>query len=80
MIITRIASDSPLNDTKARANDIITAINGTDIKNINEFVDILKNYKPGDKVTLSLFRSSEKSGGTAVTFDVEVVLMADTGE
>lgn len=80
MIISKINSDSPLNTTQAKAGDIVTALNGQEIKSVMEFIDALKEYHPGDKVTLTLFRASNGSQATSTTFDVEVVLKADTGE
>ncbi len=79
MIISKIHSDSPLANTEVMANDIITAIDGKKVKSINEFIDMLKEYKPGDTVTLTIFRSSNSSGKKATTFDVDVILKEDKG-
>lgn len=49
------------------------------VKSINEFIDMLKEYKPGDTVTLTIFRSSNSSGKKATTFDVDVILKEDKG-
>ncbi len=52
-----------------RGGDIIVAIAGTDITNFTGLRRVLMNYKPGDTVSLQVFRSS--SGDT---FEAEVVL------
>ena len=80
MIISKISSDSPLNSTEVKVNDIITAINGKKITTVNEFVDVLKKFKPGETVTLSIFRASSRSNGDAATFEVKVTLIPDTGK
>lgn len=77
MMITKITNKSPLKSTNASSNDIITAINGYKIKNAVEFIDKLKEYKPGDKVTLTLFRDKKKGSQGVGYFDVEVVLIED---
>ena len=80
MIISKINSDSPLKTTEAQAGDIVTALNGKEIKSVVEFIDELRQYRPGEKVTLTLFRASKGSKATSTSFDVEVILQADTGE
>ncbi|MBR2176187.1 MAG: trypsin-like peptidase domain-containing protein [Clostridia bacterium] len=76
MMITKINSDSPMKNTQAQKDDIITEVNGKTITSSVEFIDELKNYKPGDSVELTLYRSA-KSGG--YSFKVTVVLKPDTG-
>ena len=78
MVITAIETDSPLASTQASKKDIITAIDGKTIKTANEFIEELSNYKPGDTVTLTLFRAAVTSDGQSYTFDVNVVLIDDS--
>lgn len=80
MIITKINRNSSLYGTIAKEKDIITAINGKTIKDATEFVDEMKQYKPGDKVTLTLFRSSENTSGQPYSYNVDAVLLEDRGE
>lgn len=79
MIITKINSNSPLYSTQAKEKDIITAINGKTVLSSTEFIDQMKKYKPGDKVSLTLFRASENSSGKPYSYTLDVVLISDTG-
>lgn len=80
MIITKINRQSPLYGTIAKEKDIITAVNGETVKDATEFVDQMKQYKPGDKVTLTLFRSSENTSGKPYSYNIDAVLIDDRGE
>ncbi|WP_312644089.1 trypsin-like peptidase domain-containing protein [Hydrogenoanaerobacterium sp.] len=60
------------------AGDIITKIDGKDIATLGDLRDYLKDFKPGDKVTLTVFRRT--SGKSDSTFEVIIALMADTGD
>lgn len=80
MIITKINRQSSLYGTIAKEKDIITAINGKTIKDATEFVDEMKQYKPGDKITLTLFRSYENTTGEPYSYNIEAVLIDDRGE
>ena len=77
VIITGMDSDSALYTTPAKTNDIITAVNGVVVKDFTELVDELKKFKPGDEVTLTLFRVPEKSSLPPSSFDVTVTLIPD---
>ncbi len=77
MVITKIDVGSPLITTEAEEKDIIIAINGKTVKSAYEFLDELGKFKPGDEVTLTLFRSVGNRTD-AYTFDVKVVLVEDT--
>ena len=78
-MITKINKDSPLASTDAEVNDIITEINGQTIISSTELIDELKKYKPGDEVTLKLYRPVKNSKSKGYTFEVKIKLKADTG-
>ena len=80
MIITKINRNSALYGTIAKEKDIITAINGKTVRDATEFVDEMKQYKPGDTVTLTIFRASENTSGQPYSYDVDAVLIDDRGE
>jgi len=40
-------------------NDIITGINGTEVKTFEELTNITKQFKPGDKITVSIYRQGK---------------------
>lgn len=79
MMITKFNSDSPLLQTDAKKDDIITAINDAPITSSAEMVDEIKKFKPDDEVTLSLYRPAKTKSETAYRFTVKVKLIPDTG-
>ena len=76
MKITKILSDSPLAKTKAKEDDIITAVDGVTISSAEEFVDELRKSGPGDTIRLTLYRP-ELLSDDGETFDVSVTLISD---
>ena len=56
-----------------QAGDIVTKIDNTDVTPASDLTSAIGNYKPGDKVTLTIFRSGE-------TKTVEVTLEESTPE
>jgi putative serine protease PepD len=54
-----IAAGSPAAKAGLQAGDIITAVNGTHVGSVNQFVATVANYAPGDTVTLSVNRSGQ---------------------
>ena len=79
MVITEILPGSPLNSTEAMVKDIITEVNGVTVKSSAECIDELSKYKPGETVTLRLFRVPERSTAKPVSFEVTVTLDDDKG-
>jgi putative serine protease PepD len=51
-----IQSGSPAAKAGLQAGDIITAVNGTKVTSVNQFVATIANYAPGDTVTLTVNR------------------------
>ena len=56
-----------------QAGDIVTKIDNTDVTSASDLTSAIGNYEPGDKVTLTIFRSGE-------TKTVEVTLEESTPE
>ncbi len=77
MVITSVSSTGALAGVDVRNHDIITAINGVRVKSVVEFIDELSKYKPGDVVTLSIFRASDNMSRSSYSFDVNVTLLPD---
>ncbi len=67
--ITSIAQGSPAADTELQVDDIITAINGTEISTVGELNKVKNELSPGDTVELTVYRYS-----TGKSFKVELVL------
>lgn len=56
--------------------DIITAVDGEQAVELSEIAAILNRKKPGDTLTLRIYRVNEK--GDASTFDVDIILAEKT--
>lgn len=80
ILIDTFADDSPLPEKGVQKNDIITAIDGVKITSFSRFYTELAKYKPGDEVTLSIYRMPQRRGEEAQTFDIQIKLLADNGE
>lgn len=78
-MISEIDEDSCFNGTDVQAYDIITAIDDTETKSLEELANALLNYKPGDTAEIHLFRPNE-SGVGGEEFTVTVTLLEDKGE
>ncbi|MEG0540739.1 MAG: trypsin-like peptidase domain-containing protein [Angelakisella sp.] len=56
----------------AQVGDIITHINNTPVYSTTGSAGVLKEFKPGDTVTVSLYRINNR--GRATTFNIDIVL------
>lgn len=72
-MIIQIDEDSAFQGTDAQPGDIITAVDGEEIANLDEMSNLLLKYSPGDEVTITLNRNGK-------TFDVTITLLEDKGE
>lgn len=91
ILIDTIESDSSLLAAGIQSGDIITQVEGTPVNSFIGLSDLLRGYKPGDQVTMTIFRASQSIGGSrygysyggqtvqGTTFEVKVTLMEDTG-
>lgn len=57
--IASVSKDSPGEKAGLLAGDIITAINGEQVKGLKEYSEILKKFQPGDTVELGLIREGK---------------------
>lgn len=91
ILIDSIDSDSTLLAAGVQAGDIITQVEGTAVNSFTALSDLLRDYAPGDQVTLTIFRANQSYGSSRYgysyggqtiqgsTFEVTVTLMEDTG-
>lgn len=77
--IESVGEDSGFAKVGTKKNDIITAVNGETVTSLEEVQAIIFEFDPGDTVTITLYRPSPR-GGEGQYLDVEVELLADTGE
>ena len=78
ILVSKIYKDSNLPSAGIQTGDIITKIGDTAITNLDVFYGELYKHKPGETITLSVFRTSATTGSR--TFDASVVLLEDRGE
>lgn len=74
LLVESVDSSSDAAAKGIQVDDIITKINGTAAASFDQFYQAESKYKPGDTVTLTVFRYS-----TGKTFDVSVKLAEDKG-
>ncbi len=75
ILIGEISKDGPCYNKGIETNDIITAIDDTEITSFSDIYAVLAKHKPGDKVTISVYKT--RSGKTV---EIAITLMADQGE
>ena len=57
--VQQVVEGGPAEKAGLQVNDIITAVNGTEISSSGELVEIVGNCAPGDELTLSVYRQGE---------------------
>lgn len=78
LIIASISDDSSLADSKVKVGDMITSVNGKDMKSSDVLLDVIDNAKVGDKIKLGICRISARTY-EVTQFDVTVTLVEDKG-
>ena len=73
--IEEITQGGPMDNTEAQTKDIITKVDGKEIKTFAEVFNILEQHREGDKVKLTLYRPSINK-----TFEIEIKLQIDKAE
>jgi serine protease Do len=76
LLISSIDKDCDIANTNLRVNDIITHIDGNPVIYRSDVDSILKNKKPGDTVTATVYRKTDN--GEETTFEIKFKLMEDT--
>lgn len=79
VVIVTIDGDSSFTGTEVQVNDIIIKADGSEIGTMEELYQALGLHKPGDTMTLTIYRVNTSTGQDR-TFDVKVKLLADNGE
>ena len=77
--IEAVDPSSDLASKNVVAGDIITYINDKQVTSYDVLANELAEFKPGDTVKLTIYRSSS-SGGAGRSFQVNVVLIESAGE
>lgn len=77
LVVTDIEQDMAIADSGLVVGDTITAIDGTDVRTVDEVSEILKDKKPGDTVTATVVRTDSRGRDKSV--DIEITLSEYTG-
>lgn len=70
--LTDVAFDSPAYKAGLQSGDIITAIDGSEIKSMDDIENILSDYKAGKTMSVDIKRKN-KDGYFDMSFDVNIV-------
>ena len=57
--VQSVTKDSPAEEAGLQTNDIITAVNGTEITSSNDLVKLVRASTPGDSLELTVYRQGE---------------------
>lgn len=58
--VQNVAADSPANTAGLKKGDIIDSLNGTKLDATHQYLNMLYQLKPGDKVTLGVMRDGKE--------------------
>ena len=75
IVISSVTPESPADDAGLQARDVVTEVNGESIAGIESFIDTVRSFKPGDEITLTVYRDGESE-----TIEVELTLGEDPEE
>jgi serine protease Do len=67
--ITNVRPDSPAAKAGMQGEDTITAVNGKNIKNGDELVNLISATKPGSKLNVTYMRNGQEKQATVVAAD-----------
>lgn len=60
VLVNEVFEESPAEKAGLKAGDVITKYRGTDIEGVPQFVDLVHESKPGEKVALKLVRDGKE--------------------
>lgn len=69
--VSEVMSEAPAAQSELKARDIITAVDGTKLSNMSDLQSLLRYYRSGQTVKVTVQRQSEE-GFREMTFDVEL--------
>ena len=59
VVVDSVEEDSPAEDAGLQKNDVITAVNGTDISGLSDFRNAIAGCEEGDVITLTVYRDND---------------------
>jgi serine protease Do len=60
VILVLTVEDSPARKAGLMPDDLITKVDGKDVKGLQEFVKTIRACKPGDTITLTIYRDGKE--------------------
>lgn len=73
LFVKSINEGAPVENSGLEVGDIITAINGTKVSTLDEVQTILKKFKAGDTVDVTVVRTNQMNRDETLTFTVELI-------
>jgi len=67
VLVKYIYEDSPAEDSGLKIMDLIVGINGENVYNMDDLMEIVSKYKPGDEITLKVIRDEDQKMEIKVT-------------
>ena len=80
LVVMEIAADSNAGINGLKVGDIITKFSGIDTRNTSALYNELSKHKPGDTVSITIYRLSAVRSEEATTLDINITLIEDKGE
>ena len=80
LVVMEIAADSNAGINGLKVGDIITKFSGVDTRNTSALYNELSKHKPGDTVSITIYRLSAVRTEEAITLDINITLIEDKGE
>lgn len=71
-VIASIASDGPAADAELQVGDVIVEVDGSDVATIQDVLDALDDFSPGDTIELTVERAMDDGGLMVSTIEVEL--------
>lgn len=72
LLITDIEQSMPIAKSGLVVGDTITAVDGTQVRTVEEVSEVIKNKKPGDTVTATVIRTDSRGRNTQVDIEIEL--------
>lgn len=72
LLVTNIDESLAIANSELVVGDTITAVNGTEVRSVDEVSEIIKDMKPGDTVTVTVVRTDSRGRDKTVKFDVQL--------
>jgi len=60
VLVQEVQPESPADRARLAIDDVITALDGDDVENVEQLRALLQEHQAGDEVTLSILRDGEQ--------------------